>query len=94
MKHGKSAKTKGSPKKTPSKTGGKAKKTRPGKVSRSRKGASPKRPSSGRARSAVTGKSDGRAGRSAAVTFTNALVGNAFRRAVKKYSTALKRLTD
>lgn len=84
MKHGKGAKKKGTPKKVSGKSGGKARKAGPGKVA--------KKITAGR--SAATAKGDGRAGRSAAVSFTNPLVGNAFRRAVKKYSTALKRLPD
>jgi hypothetical protein len=94
MKHGKGAKKAGSAKKTPGKSVSKSQKARPKKTTSSPKTLSPKRAAPGRPGSLGSAKTDARANRAAGLSFTNPVVGNAFRRAVKKYSTALKRLTD
>ena len=82
MKHGKGSKTTSSTGKSRRKSAGKDKKqSSSAKESRS-KGAAP------------SGPSRAPEGRSGIPGFSNALVANAFKRAVKKYSAALKRLTD
>lgn len=94
MKHGKGAQKASSAKKTPSKGSGKAQ-GKPHKEGRSAKG-SASRGTAGQAAAARTNAKggDGRTNRSAAITFSNPAIANAFRRALKKYSTALRRLTD
>lgn len=82
MKHGKGSKTTSSTAKSPGKGAGKGKK----------QGSSAKESRSKVA--APGGSARASQGRSGGTGFSNPLVANAFKRALKKYSAALKRLTD
>jgi hypothetical protein len=93
MKHGKGSEKTTAAKKSQSKSRPQAQKRgKPSKITASKGRAPSARPAAGRvAPQHAGGKGDIRSG---PVSFSNALVANAFRRAVKKYATALKRLTD
>lgn len=93
MKHGKGSEKTTAAKKSQSKSRPQAKKGgKPPKVSASKGRAPAPGPAPGRpAPQHGGGKGDARSG---PVSFSNVLVANAFRRAVKKYGAALKRLTD
>lgn len=85
MKHGKGSKKESSPKKGQTKGSGKAqKKAAPAKETRVPAPAPqvPVRRADGKGRVPPPGG------------FSNPVIGNAFKRAIKKYSAALKRLTD
>ena len=93
MKHGdkakKSTKAKASIKKVIGKVAAKIKAS-----TTSRKEASPKTPAKTSAKPETGGNGKGVPRVAGPVSFTNAVVGNAFKRAIKKYPTAFRRLTD
>jgi hypothetical protein len=94
MKHGKGSEKTTAAKKSQSKSRPQAKKSGkpPSKITATKGRAPAARPVAGRSGPQhAGGKGDVRSG---PVSFSNVLVANAFRRAVKKYATALKRLTD
>lgn len=93
MKHGKGSEKIKAAKKSQSKSRPQAQKGgKPAKVAASKGPAQTARPAPGRGvPQHAGGKGDVRSG---PVSFSNVLIANAFRRAVKKYATALKRLTD
>ena len=72
------------------------KKTKPAKVQDSQGGSSTKKAGTAKAAPArAAGKTDVVKGRgNESGSFSNPIVGNAFKRAVKKYPSAFKRLTD
>lgn len=90
MKHGdkakKSTKAKASIKKVIGKVAA--------KIKGSRKEASPKASAKSSSAPATGGNGKGGARPTGPVSFSNPVVGNAFKRAVKKYPTAFRRLTD
>ena len=93
MKHGKGSKKTAAAKKSPAKSSRKAEKKQPAKVVAAKSSAAGRGPARA-APAASAARSDGRGVRTGPVNFSNTLVANAFRRAVKKYAAAFKRLTD